>query len=334
MNTKEKIRNLLEENEGRYLSGQEIADSIFVTRACVWKNIKALQDEGMQIDAVTNKGYRLRNKTRRINSNKLERMLSNLGLEIKVIYYEEVTSTNDVLKDLARENVSRQNILVIADSQSCGRGRRGRSFYSPKDTGLYMSLLLYPDGKLNSAVSLTAIAAVAVAMTIDEVAYEGNDKTSIKWVNDIFVDDRKVSGILTEGYTSYEDEYDNYVIIGIGLNIYNPVDDFPKEIKKTAGCIMQNISGSDVDVKENLVTGIVNRLFNYYAGGEILMKECLEIYRRKSFLIGNYIKINSFCDDNSYAFVTGISDDYRLQVRYDDGKEEELSSGEVSVVKY
>lgn len=330
MGTKSKVLQLLKDNSGTYLSGQEMADKIFVTRASIWKSIKSLKEEGYDIEAVTNKGYRLSPDEDKIDVSVIKAELEKSNLKIHVAYKNEVDSTNDEVRRIA--SAYEGEVLLIAEKQTAGRGRRGREFYSPENTGLYMSLLIRPDKSIAKLSSITGIAAVAVSKTIDEVFFSSSDATKIKWVNDIFLKDRKVSGILTEAFTSMEDEEDSVIVIGIGVNIYEPNVGFPKEIKKIAGTISKDaniVNGA----RNKLAACIIKNLYKYY-GSE---KESIEIYREKSTLIGNWIKINSFAktDDNKkYARVTGISDTYHLQIEYENGQSDELSSGEVSVVKY
>ena len=331
--TKNKILQFLQDNRGRYVSGEEIANQIFVTRACVWKNIKTLQNEGYQIDAVTNKGYRLRTDDITVSAANISEMLKNKGLDMTVEYQSVVASTNEVLKQRAMDGHSEQ--VLIAGMQTEGKGRRGRSFYSPAKTGIYFSILLYPEEMMDRLTHLTAIAAVAVATTIDEVVFDGKDVAAIKWVNDIYIGDRKVAGILTEGYSSFEDCADNYVVIGIGINLYAPADDFPKDIRDTAGYVIRQAGeqACDSDIAERIIAGTIGKIIDYYADQD-KKQECLDIYRAKSFLIGNYVKINSYRGNYTYAVARAISDDYHLVVEYDDKRVEELSSGEVSVVRY
>lgn len=336
MKTKEKVLKLLSESRGEFLSGQQIADTVFVTRAAVWKSIKALQEEGYTIDAVTNKGYRLKFIPDMISVNDICVLLGDLSNRIDVLYFDEVGSTNDVALNQVRN--TDKDCLVIASAQTSGRGRRGRSFYSPQNSGLYMSLALKMEKSISDYASVTAISATATARAIDNVIFNGVDTSKIKWVNDIFLNELKISGILTEAFGSLEDPDNSYLVIGIGINIYWPEKGFPKELRGIAGCVMSREVNKEANEKGNirsqLAASIVRYLYRYLYGDALLKEECLNVYRQKSFLIGSYIKINSFDGNYKYAYVTGITNDYHLKVRYDDNKIEELTTGEVSVVKY
>jgi len=328
MKTKDKVLEILTNMRGEYISGQEIAEKVFMTRAAVWKAIKNLQLDGYEIDAVTNKGYRLINSFDIIDSAKIKELFKPNNRNINVEYFEEVTSTNDVAMELIKKN--NVDYLVIAGKQTKGRGRRGRNFYSPKNTGLYMSYAFRTSKSIEELSKITAITASATALSIDEAAFDGEDITKIKWVNDIFINGLKVAGILTEASCSLEEKDVNYIVIGIGINIYNPRESFPKEIKNIAGTVFNKDIKNKNDIRNSIAAGIVNKI-NQYLNEDA---GCLECYRNKSFLIGNYIKINSFDGDNNYAYVTGITDDYHLLVKYDDGSTGELTTGEVSVYKY
>lgn len=331
LKTKDKVLSILKEIQGDFISGQDIAEKIFVTRAAVWKAIKALKDEGYDIDAVTNRGYRLRYVPDLIDERKIQDILQNCGIDLKVFHYDQVLSTNDTALKIVKENNS--SALVIAETQTNGRGRRGREFYSPESTGLYMSISFCTDKSILYYRNITAMAASATALAIDDVVFDGADTTKIKWVNDIFIDQSKVAGILTECYGALEDEY-NYIVIGIGINVYAPKKDFPKELKNIAGAVFSRGKSKDGDIRNQIGISIVKYLCSFLKNEKSLNMKCLDTYKKKSFLIGNYVKINSFNGNHTYAYVDGISDEYELLVTYDDGSKGIFNSGEVSVVKY
>ena len=337
MSTKKKVYGLLKNNMGSFISGQEMAEKIYVTRASVWKAIKALERDGYEIEAVTNKGYRLKHVIDSVDADVVAAKLIQNGLSFYVKYCEEVDSTNDEARRLAQE--MDDNIIVIAGAQTRGRGRRGREFYSPGGSGLYMSILVHTKEDDFNIATITGKAAVAVAKAIDKVVYNDENKTLIKWVNDIYLADHKVCGILSERYSSLEDGSNDYIIIGIGINVYEPREGFPKEIKNTAGFLISkentvSVSGGREGLLNSLAIAIVGNVF-YYLNNE---KESIEIYRAKSNLINNYVMINSFKPEQPhskrYAQVLGIADNYHLLIKYESGETDELSSGEVSVVKY
>jgi len=377
--TRERVLALLLAHNSNFISGQEIADTLFLTRAGIWKAIKTLRESGYNIEAVTNKGYRLIMEKDVLSAEVIQSALESAGIPLRVIVLDEVGSTNDIAKEYAAS--SSENYLIIAKSQSGGHGRKGRVFYSPKGCGLYFSLLLHPRIDFSRATYLTCMAAVAVCRAIEQVqseiearpgssthtqarqqtgvlqqpgvlqqsgiqqqsdALQQSDGTvhpgsslrfepKIKWVNDIFMNDRKVCGILTEGYTSIEDGSLSYVIVGMGMNLYMPGDGFPKEIKNVAGVIFPE-GENEENVKNRLCTAIVTEFMRFYQKGDT--PQLIDEYRRRSMLIGHYVKILSDSASPCYGKVEGIDDACHLLIRLDNGELKELSSGEVSVVKY
>lgn len=328
MTTKEKILDLLKNNANDYISGQELADRLFVTRAGIWKAIKALQKEGYNIEAVTNKGYRLISDTDELTKTGVDNWLKEYGVDFKTLVFDEVDSTNNVVKDMADRGEAGEYV-AIAGYQTNGRGRRGRAFFSPKGTGVYFSFLLHPDMAISQATGLTCMAAVAVCKGIKKAF--GID-VSIKWVNDIFYEERKICGILTEGFTSIEDGSLSYVVVGIGINVYEPQGGFPKEIKKIAGSVFKYGEKAQ-DNRNRLAAAVISEFLSFYSNPSL---SYIDEYRERSFLIGSYVQINSNNPDlpKEYARVTGIDEECRLLVEYDDGTKKALSNGEVSVVKY
>ena len=182
---------MLEESRGEYISGEDIAKRLYCTRGAVWKAIKSLRDEGVRIDAVTNRGYCLEGSSDIVSESGIRRYLGN---EHEIFVLKTVGSTNAYLRELAQKGAA-EGTLVVSSEQTRGQGRRGRTFFSPADTGLYLSVLLRPEAAVNEAVKITSIAAVAVCAVLEKVC---GVQPEIKWVNDIFVNGKKAAGILTE----------------------------------------------------------------------------------------------------------------------------------------
>jgi BirA family biotin operon repressor/biotin-[acetyl-CoA-carboxylase] ligase len=290
MSTKEEVLNLLNSNRGSFISGQEIAGQLNVSRAAVWKAIKSLESAGLGIEAVTNKGYRLNDGADIINAVYIEDTLRDRGIDVRVVYKDETGSTNEDAVELLKE--SDRPVLVIADKQNKGRGRKGRDFYSPKGTGLYMSLAVRDALTLMKTAKVTAVAAVAVSEAIDSIVFKGQDRSLIKWVNDIYVDDRKVCGILSEAMISMEDGDGGVVVVGMGINVYEPVGGFPDDINMKAGYLIgreQKTDRQDAMLRSDLAAQVIRKFFHYIDEPE----ESLRIYREKSNLIGKHILVNS-----------------------------------------
>lgn len=321
MMIKEQILKILEERKGEYISGEEIAEKLSVSRNAVWKGINSLKNEGHIITAVTNKGYCLSEKSTVFTAQSIYPYLEPyLRDKLAISVVPVVGSTNTELKALA-EKGGAHGIVLIAFEQTAGRGRLGRSFYSPKDTGLYMSILLRPDFSASEALNITACAAVAASMAIDAAA---GVETQIKWVNDIYLDGKKVCGILTEASIDFESGGLNYAVLGIGINLNTRI--FPEELRDIAAAV----SDDDTDLRSYISAEFLNRFFSYY--NNLSKCEFLNEYRSRSILTGKEI-IFVRGNETFGGTVTGIDDEMRLIVRLSDGKEAVFSSGEVQLIK-
>lgn len=243
-----------------------------------------------------------------------------LNQKLNITIFNELDSTNNYLKKLGSEG-EKENQLVIALSQTGGRGRMGRSFYSPNGTGIYFSLLLHPKFSAEKSLLLTVMAAVSVAETI--MKHNKND-VKIKWVNDIYIDGKKVCGILTEGAINSNKMLD-YAVVGIGINVIAPENGFPDDIKNTATAIFPG--NAEEYIKEKIIAEVVNRFFNMYNGDD---KEYVRRYKEYSYLTGKEINIISG-EITRPATVIDITDNCHLLVRNENGDIEEISSGDVSV---
>ena len=243
---------------------------------------------------------------------------------------EEVTSTNTVLVRQAQQGEPEGTVL-IAQRQTAGKGRRGRSFYSPEGTGLYMSLLLRPKLSPQDSLLVTTAAAVAVSRAIEKVSGE---TALIKWVNDIYCRDKKVVGILVEGGMQPEKEMLAYAVLGIGINLWPPTDGFDEELSKTAGSVMRS---SDEGRGKQLLCRLAAAVLNEWAewGTELTEKRFMPEYRRRSFLVGQTVRVlnatHEVLENYPPVKVLGIGDEAELIVELPDGRREKLRSGEVSV---
>ena len=226
------LRQLRTTNE--YVSGQMLCDELGVSRTAVWKAINQLKEEGYTIEAVQNKGYKITGYPDILTAEEIETQLNPGDTVKKVVYAPEIDSTNNEAKRNA-ENGAKDGTLYITESQTGGRGRRGRQWVSPSGSGIWMTLLLRPQINPANASMLTIVAAMAVTMAIRRaVAETGADvECHIKWPNDVVINKKKVCGILTE--MSAELDCIHYVVIGIGINVNTT--EFADEIKETASSL-------------------------------------------------------------------------------------------------
>lgn len=300
-------------NSNDYISGQYLAEKFGKSRAAVWKAIKALTAEGYDISAITNKGYKLTENNDLISEQSIKSYLKH---NIDVIYYPSVDSTNNCCKRLLADG--REGIfLVTADEQTAGRGRQGKSFYSPPLTGIYFSVVIRPHTSLHNAVTATTAAAVSVCRAIEKIT-DKNPK--IKWVNDVYLDNKKICGILTEAITNFEDGTVDSVIVGIGINIKTTC--FPDDVT-AAGNLNTDISRS------RLIAAVTDELLEIAGNG---YKSFIDYYRSHSLVIGEKIK---FIQNSKVtpALAVAIDETGGLEVELENGEHTVLRSGEISIRK-
>ena len=270
MALKTALLQILEEHRDAPVSGQALADRLHVSRAAVWKAMKALQAEGHRITAVTNRGYQLERDSDVLTPQGIRCRLRPAYQDCAIRVDARVPSTNTQAKKLAADGEAAPSLL-LADGQTAGRGRMGRAFFSPPGTGLYMSVLLRPAVQAEELPLVTLAAAAAVCEAVEEAA---GVSTRVKWVNDILVDGRKVAGILTEAVGDLESGTMESVVVGIGVNVKTPADAFPEELRERAGSLLPaQVSRCD------LAAGIANRLLTY--ADSLPERRYLEPYREK-----------------------------------------------------
>jgi len=315
MNVKEKTLEILESLDGGSVSGEKLADMLGVSRNAVWKAVNKLREEGRDI-SVLRGGYALSKNDLPLSVGKLKRFLSNDKYKIQL--YNTVDSTNTMMKELASRGEQEWSV-IIAEEQTGGRGRLGRSFLSPRFTGIYASVLLRPNMSMSRAVFITVAAAVAAARAIEDVS---GKRAEIKWVNDIYVNDRKVCGILTEASMNVESGIIDYAVLGIGINAAEPEGGFG-ELEGIAGALFEKASGL---LRAELIALFLNYFSEYYEKG---FDSSFEEYKRRQYLVGKEIEVIS-CGKSEPASAVSIDDECRLIVRMESGELRALSSGDVS----
>lgn len=310
--TKTKVLDLLIRNDGEYLSGEFIAKKSGVSRNAVWKAITSLREEGYGISSKTNCGYMLN----RDDILTPEIISAYLTRKTEVICLDVVDSTNNEAKRRLAAGLTTP-LLITAKEQTGGRGRQGKSFLSPRGGGVYMSLVLHPEISADLALSYTCAASVAVCRAIKKLT--GKD-TEIKWVNDVYLNGRKLCGILTEAITDFETGITHSVIIGIGINMKSEA--LPPEISDIATAL--DCDGITVG---ELVAAVADEIS--FIVSDISNKEYMTEYRKRSMVLGK--EISYIRNGVSYSGkVTGISDTGSLTVMNGE-KEEILSSGEITL---
>lgn len=316
------LRILRESREA--VSGESIAAQLGVSRSGVWKAVGKLREDGYMIEAATNKGYRLISESGVLSPENIRRRLAPGMDDIEIDLRGEVTSTNTVLKELAEEGRP-EGLVLIAEKQVRGKGRLGRSFHSPKGSGLYMSVLLRPELPAEDSLAVTTAAAVAVAKAVGKVT---GRQAGIKWVNDVYLEGRKICGILTEAAIDFENQKLNYAVLGIGVNILEPPGGFPPEIAEVAGALYKE--EAPPGTRTELAAEILNSFFSFYRA--LPERSYMREYQELSLLTGLDITLQQG-RETWEGTVLGIDDEARLVVRLDSGGEKAFGAGEVSVVK-
>ncbi len=310
-----KILEILSENND-CVSGNFIGKELGISRTMVWKYIAQLNEKGYIIES-NKKGYKLSSELGLPTEFEILSRLYQKDYEFHIM--QTVDSTSTYLRNL---NCEKEKTVAIANEQTRGRGRRGKTFYSPDNSGIYMSILLKPDIPMNKAVLITTTAAVAVCRAIEKVL---NISPQIKWVNDIYVNNKKVCGILTEAVCDVETGELNSVILGVGVNVSLEQKDFPPEIRDIAASLKQSKDNLRI-IKTSLIAEILNEFFDFYKSLDA--KEIYNEYKSRMFLIGRDIEVLGI--ENYSARVLDLAEDYSLVIKKESGEIEHLSSGEVS----
>ena len=302
--------DILGKLSGGTASGETLARGLGVTRAAVWKAVRSLKADGYDI-AVTRRGYSLADDVPCA-----EGVAKHLGTEWKIESYRRVHTTMARAKELAEAGADR--VAVIAEEQTEGHGRLGRPFWSPRGSGLYMSAVMRPGLRAAECGRITAYAAVAAARAVEALC---GTPVSIKWVNDLFMNGRKVCGVLTEGGFGMESGVLDYAVIGIGINVKKSA--FPQELVSVASDV-ESESGRRVNRCE-----LAARVLDGFSDlpRAVRTGDFTDEYRRRSCVIGQRVRVNGEYD----ARVLGIADDCSLMLELDDGKRVSFGAGEISL---
>ncbi len=320
---KNKILKVLIDQKDGYISGENLSQIFGVSRTAIWKHIQTLKKEGYQIVSVTNKGYHLKRKSSDVDQIALEQITFNSGLIKQVVYLDQVDSTNMEAKRIAQTNQFNE-ALIVAREQVKGKGRMGRSWFSEKDSGIWMSLLLKPSLSPDMVSKVTLVAAAAASRAIEE---ETGLVTGIKWPNDIVINRKKVCGILAE--LSAELGHIHYLVVGVGINVNQSA--FEDSIADKATSIVIENHGKPVN-RLNIIKKFVEIFEMYYNQfvNEGLYDSVVEYNIKKSVTIGEKVNITTH-DRTRMAFAKTIDEAGNLIVTNEDGADEAIFFGEVSV---
>ena len=316
MTTKEKLLYLLEKNIGSEVSGEEAAKTLCISRVAVWKAVEALKKDGFLIDALRSKGYALSSDCDKLSEGRIRAHLPESLSEMPIFAYDSVDSTDLAAKRLAGDFSGRA--LFAANEQTNGRGRLGRSFFSPAGDGLYLSFLFSSPSPLETLNAVTPYAAVAVSGAIERIC--GISGVGIKWVNDLQIEGKKICGISAEAVSPLFAGGENKIVIGVGINLSN--DRFPEELKDTAGSLGVRVN------RCALAAEIAARLSRY--ADEPANRAFMKEYTARSVVIGKRVRLNKW-GDMIEGTVAGFDENGGLLLDVGEEKPRLFTGGEITL---
>jgi len=318
------IIEIFRKNADGFVSGQVISNKIKVSRTAVWKHIEGLRKRGYLIESIPSKGYRLVEIPDRLSPDEIRKTLQAGFIGKELLFFDEVDSTNDVAMQSGAKGLA-EGLVVLSEGQYHGKGRMGRTWVSPKNVNLYISILLRPDISPQYAPVMTMMSAISTARAIKEVT---GLETTIKWPNDILIDRKKVSGILTE--MNAEQERINYIVAGIGINVNMKKQDFPEDLRMPATSLSECL-GKRVD-RMNLLFTLIKILEQDYE--ELKKDGIMSIFRkwRKGCdILNRRIKVSLPGEE-----ITGVAEDFTpeggLVMRLDGREKRIIYAGDVLII--
>ena len=323
--SKDLVYRLLSERAGQYVSGEEISSHAGISRAAVWKAVDSLRKAGYTIDARSGLGYALIGSPDALSQREIGAQLQAIGVTpVRLDCLEEIDSTNSYLKRIALEGAP-HGTVAVANYQYGGRGRTSRTFLSPRDKGVYLSVLLRPNLTPERLLPVTALTAVAICDAIENTC---GLRPKIKWTNDLLLGNKKLVGILTEMALEGETGMVESLVIGAGINVHHTAEDFTPEVAKMATALSAE-AGHPVS-RPRLAAEMVAALYQLAEnlGGDL--SGYLDAYRRDCLTIGREVQL-LWSEDREVVFAEDVDDQFGLIVRRADGSRTTIRSGEVSV---
>ena len=317
---REKILEVILDNEKEFISGEELSKKLGISRTAIWKHIRILRSQGYNIESVNKKGYRLVDEpTDLLNPQNIYRNLKTKFIGKNVLHFETIDSTNDYAKKIGNELID--GSVIISEEQTKGKGRLGRVWESKAGEGIWMSIILKPNIIPNKAPFITLIAGASIVKALNILGVDAK----IKWPNDITINNKKLSGILTE--LSAEIERVNYIVVGIGMNVKDT--DFEEELQdKATSLYKENYNVSRIDIVKEILCQFEKLYLDYIEKDD--KKEVLDICRQYSAIINKEIYVIKN-DQKELVDCIGINEEGNLIIKNKDGKLEEIMSGEVSI---
>lgn len=318
MTSRDKILSLFRSQPDAFVSGQQISQTLNITRAAVWKQVELLREQGFAIEAQRSKGYRLLDGPDLLLAADIEKDLNCRKLVTNLVCLPEIDSTNARARQLAEQDAA-EGMVVIADRQSAGKGRLGRRWESPSAVNLYCSILLRPQIPVQQAPQLTFLSAVAVAETLKQL-YQL--PATVKWPNDVLVNGKKIAGLLNE--MNAETEQIHFVILGVGVNLNMTVAQFPEQLNYPATSVLLE-TGEKIE-RVRFVREFLLRLDAYY---DEFLQEGFRPIRRRWEALCDLMNVRVEVDQRLQGVVVGLDTDGALRLQLDDGRVERIMAGDV-----
>ncbi|MCK9418188.1 MAG: biotin--[acetyl-CoA-carboxylase] ligase [Nitrospirae bacterium] len=320
---KEKILNLLRSSCPGFISGEALARKCGISRTMVWKHIKSLEREGFGIEAVPSQGYKITTVPDILRQNDIKPGLRTTVMGKKIHFLSDVASTNTLAMEMAAEGTP-EGTVVIAETQTGGKGRLGRKWISPKGN-LYLSVVLRPNIPMQKAPLITLTGAVAVASAIRTTC---GLEAGIKWPNDILISGKKVSGLLTE--MSAEQDRIRHIVLGIGVDVNMEMGELPPEVRSLTTTLAAE-AGAKIN-RTVLLQQVLRDLERWYQKFLNNDGDVLEEWEKLNMTVGNRITVSG-AGEAFDGLAQGIDRDGRLIVRLDDGTIRTVAAGDVTIVK-
>lgn len=325
--SRQNILELLKQHPEEYLSGESVSRQLGLSRTAIWKAVDSLRREGYGIEARTGLGYRLTGTPNALTEREIRSFLEKTELVGRELHcLDSVDSTNTYAKQLALAGAA-DGMAVVANSQTAGRGRMERGFQSPRDKGVYLTVLLRPKLPPEKLLPVTALGAVAVCNAIERVCAL---RPQIKWANDLVLGGKKLCGILTEMSLEGETGLLQYLVMGIGVNVLHGTEDFSPEVGKIATSLTLEL-GRPVSRPQLAAAELaeLDKLYTALLGGAIA--PYLEAYRRDCITLGREVQLLRADGSREHVTALDVDDQFGLVVRRDNGETTVVRSGEVSV---
>jgi len=318
---KDKILRLLRSSPADFLSGEELARKTGISRTMVWKHIKSLEQEGFGIEAVPSQGYRILSEPDTLRKSDILQGLRTKFMGRTLHLHPAVASTNTLAMEMASLS-SPEGTVVIAETQTAGKGRIGRTWISPKGN-LYFSVVLKPNIQLQKAPLLTLMGAVAVASTVRTMLAQ---QAVIKWPNDVLIGQKKISGLLTE--MSAEQDRIKYIVLGIGLNVNMDLVALPSDVRRNITTVATE-TGKNIR-RTPLLCQLLLDLEHWYRVFLEDEERVLSEWKKLNVTIGNRVTVRGL-NDTLEGLAQGIDREGRLIITLDDGRAVHVASGDVTL---